>query len=156
MTNRNRRAISTVEVLLALAMLAAILLPLVRLGHDTGRETAHARSHLIAHARVQALLDAQEACGWVALPGALPADLPVPALAGGAPRLGVGLTIERLTAKPLAPGLIALEAEVAWATRVAGAADQRRRARSVRILARPDVSITGSVVPGPPSGTPAD
>jgi hypothetical protein len=142
-----RRGFTALEVLMGSMVLASGLLVVMALAFRTGREAGFSEGHLLAHARVQVLLDAQEALGWSALASADTGgvELPVPAAAIPATSLP-GLTgaqgyAEKLTVRSVADGLVCLSAEVSWT--FAGDRPERRKThtvRSLRFVARPDAS----------------
>jgi hypothetical protein len=122
-----RDGFSAIEVVLGLTLLALGVLPVFRLLFDTGREAGFSEQHLLASARVQALLDAQEALGWTALATG-EGDLSSPAAAGDP--LG-GRFHERLALHRIEDDLVSLKCEVSW---------DGHAVRSVRYVSRPDGS----------------
>lgn len=138
-----RGAFCALEVLMILAVVSIALLPVLNLSRTSVREAGVATLSYLAHARVQTLLDAQEARGWSALAslGSQTRPLPVPPAAGPQPSELVGSASaayqEVLEARQLDRDLVMLAAEVSWLPATPGG---RKTVRSVRVVARPDAS----------------
>lgn len=142
-SSASRGAFCALEVLMILAVLGVALVPVLKLSRTSVRETNVATLSYLAHARVQTLLDAQEAMGWEPLSRVNPDPqlLPVPRSAGQRPLELVGPAAaayeERVEARQLDRDLVMLAAEVSWQPACPGG---KKTVRSVRVLARPDAS----------------
>lgn len=138
-----RGAFCALEILMILAVVSIALLPVLNLSRTSVREAGVATLAYLAHARVQSLLDAQEARGWPALAalGTETEPLPVPPAAGPRPGELVGSAAaayqEVLEARQLDRDLVMIAAEVSWLPATPGG---RKTVRSVRVVARPDAS----------------
>lgn len=151
---RDRSAVAAIEVALALLLLALALVPLISAVDGTRREATLTGRHVLAHLRVQAMLDAVEASDipWPAAGGALE-EWKIPEMAGPPPEALTGGTTdfaERIEMEALEEGLIQLRARVSWRAPLAvGSPIKAHEAVSIRILARPDRSwlqkLDGSV-----------
>jgi hypothetical protein len=145
-----RTAFAAVEVMLALMLLALALLPLLGTIAGTGREAGFTEAHLLAHARVQTLLDAVEAQGWIEVPAGEPVkELEAPASAGQPPEPLWGPAPdsygELLYAERLGEGLVRLGARVRWGTRSSSKTARESEAGSTRVIRRPDGSWTQTI-----------
>ena len=142
----NRSGFTAVEVMVATVVLGLALVPLFKTMTDTGHEAGFTESHLLAHARIQALLDGAEARGWSSLPtSAVTTELPVPAAAGAPPEALTGADpgsyAELLYLDRLEDGLVRIGARVRWMP--AGLSGRHvNEAASVRIIRRADASWT--------------
>jgi len=145
-----RAGLSFLEIMVGSLILALGLLPILQSMGETGRQAGFSRGHLLAHARVQALLDAQESLGWETVAVAEERSLSIPSEAGSPPDLfGVkdGKSYqERLTVVPVSDGLVALRAEVSWALPSdPGSGRPSHVARSIRMISRPDQSWLATI-----------
>jgi hypothetical protein len=129
------------------ALLAAIaLLPLLRLGIDTGREAGFSEAYLLAHARAGAVLDAAESLGWRELSLRVSSQsFDIQQIAGAPPAAiaTAGDHAERLTVEAPGDGLLLLRVELAWSAATDARALSPHRVTLLRMLARPDGSWTG-------------
>lgn len=133
-----RGAFSALEVLMILAVVSIALLPMLNLSRTGVREAGVATLAYLAHARVQTLLDAQEARGWSELASVGPETRPLPVPSTAGPRPGeLAACQEVLEARQLDRDLVMLAAEVSWLPASPGG---RKTVRSVRVVARPDAS----------------
>ena len=131
--------------MLAVILLGVALVPMLRSMADTGREAGFSESYLLAHARVQSILDSAEAVGWLNLPKAQPsAELEIPPTAGPPPDELMGpapdVYAEVLFAEHLEEGLVRLTARVRWLPSSLGSGRHTYEAASVRLLRRADGS----------------
>lgn len=133
--------------MLAVILLGVALVPMLRSMADTGREAGFSESYLLAHARVQSILDSAEAVGWLTLPKGQPSvEVEIPPSAGPPPDELKGpapdLYAEVLFAEQLEEGLVRLTARVRWLPSSLGAGRHMYEAASVRLLRRADGSWT--------------
>ena len=140
---RTHAGFTALEVVLAVMVLGLALVPMVRSLQDTGREAGFSESYLLAHARLQSILDAAEGAGWISLPRTVTtSEMAIPLSAGDAPEELVGpspdVYAEILFAERLEDGLIRLQARVRWLPSGLGAGRHVSEAASVRILRRAD------------------
>lgn len=138
------------EVSLAALLLALAVVPLLGAIAGTSREAGFSETYLLAHARVQALLDAVEARGWVSLPPAVTStSLATPEAAGAPPevlwRPAPDRYAELVTAERLGDGLVRIGARVRWVAPTAAAGAPPAEIGSHRVLWRPDGSWTRSI-----------
>lgn len=157
-SQRNTSGFTAVEVMVATVVLGIALVPLFKTMTDTGREAGFSESHLMAHARIQALLDGAEARGWSSLPAsATTTELPAAAAAGSPPQELCGVDpdnyAELLYLERLEDGLVRLGARVRWMP--AGAGRHVSEAASVRFLRRADGSWTRAMSLERPASAPA-
>jgi len=129
--------------MLAVFVLGLALIPMVRSMQDTGREAGFSESYLLAHARLQSILDAAEANGWVSLPRTVAtSELAIPLSAGDPPEELWGpcpdVYAEILFAERLEEGMVRLQARVRWLPNGLTAGRHVSEAASVRILRRAD------------------
>ena len=137
------RAFCAFEVLIILVLVSIALMPMLSLRRSGIREADVSTASYLAHARVQTLLDAQEAMGWTTN-GSVNKEitqLETPAGAGQPPEELVKPAAcayrETLEIRRLDRDLVALAVEVSWQPATPGG---RKKVRSMRVLARPDVS----------------
>ncbi len=143
---------TAVEVMLAVVLLGVALVPMLRSMADTGREAGFSETYLLAHARIQTILDAAEGKGWISIPrGVVTTELPVPAAAGDPPEELWGpspeIYAEVLIAERLEDGLVRLQARVRWLPTSLGSGRHTLEAASIRILRRADGGWTGAMLP---------
>ena len=157
MQTRWCKGFTSIELVLALVVLSLGCLPLIGMIAGTGREAGFSEEYLLAHARLEAVLDAQEQLGFKQLAeiGAEERELPIPEAAGPTPAMP-GLH-ERLTGKRIAERLIVIKMEVGWTFMTdRSGAPAPHRARSMRVIAQPDSSWLVDIPLSPGGGNLAD
>lgn len=144
---RRTAGFTAVEIVLAVLVLGVALVPMLRTMADTGREAGFSETYLLAHARVQSILDAAEGQGWISIPASTPtSELTIPLAAGQAPEELWGpapeVYDEILVAERLEDGLVRLQARVRWMPTSLSSGRHASEAASVRILRRADFAWT--------------
>lgn len=127
---------TSLELVVAVALLAVGLVPVLSLSNDTTRQEGFTQGQALAVAHAEALLDRAAALGWARLAaGAATRIAPVGVATPG----GFAISTARVTFEVVAPALGQLVVELTWRM---GDRDPPRTVRSARLLARPEASWT--------------
>jgi hypothetical protein len=145
---RDRQGVTAVEVMIAVVLLGAGIIPVMGMLAGTSREAGFSEAHLLVQTRALTLLDCQEALGFDRTAGAAgdTEDLRIPVNAPPPPALpvtGAGGTryAERLSFRRLDAGLGMLLVEISWVLATdRGRAGKPHVYRAFRVIAAADAS----------------
>jgi hypothetical protein len=159
--NSSRRGTFVLEILMAIAIVALALLPVINSMVEGYRQGSFTEDHLFAQACAQHILDAVLANRRALFRRGFPQDLPLPPLAGEPAAMGAWAARTRSDASwshaavDGSPDLRRITVIVRWRVHSVGAPVPDRQFVLTRLVARPDAGLCPTI-PLEGAGEPVD